>query len=329
MPQQTPSWVHWMVGALDAVDEFQKLAEKVPEQIAEQARRLFTPGDPQNKGAIAKRQRELLAIARDPKKPAVARVEAAGEALKMQPASVVEETVVRPAMEAPGHAKAAGVHLAQAEQAKSPVEKAVHALEATKEAAQAFNGFAAPAAIATAGARPAAAGVPEAGMAPQAVRGVRAAAASEEVGSASEVSASTADSELAKVGWDDPLFQQILELRRARVEAGEAISPGRNVAVARYETEAGEGFAFGVSRGRHAERFAKSAVPEGAQMKELGTELQPCGADYHNCGAYLEREAPGVPVKYIYDYPAYDKAARRASSRMKTKEVGALQEAKE
>jgi hypothetical protein len=56
----------------------------------------------------------------------------------------VEEAVVRPALEAPGHAKAAGQHLAQAETATSPVDKAVHLLEATKETTQSFTGFATP-----------------------------------------------------------------------------------------------------------------------------------------------------------------------------------------
>ena len=73
-------------------------------------------------------------------------------------------------MEATGHAKAAGQHLAQAETAKSPVEKAVHYLEATKETAQAFTGFATPAALVTGGGARTAASAPEAELAPRAVR---------------------------------------------------------------------------------------------------------------------------------------------------------------
>ena len=168
--KQTPSWVHWAVGAIDGMDEFQKRLDKLPEQAAQQTVNLLTPGHSQNKGVVAQKQRDLLAVARDPKKPVVARVEAAGEALKMQPAVVVEETVVRPAMEAPGHAKAAGQHLAQAETAKSPVEKAVHYLEATKETAQAFTGFATPAALVTGGGARTAATAPEAEFAPRVVR---------------------------------------------------------------------------------------------------------------------------------------------------------------
>ena len=67
----------------------------------------------------------------------------------MQPAIVVEETVVRPVVEAPGHAKAVGVHLAQAEVATNPVDKAVHLLGATKEFTDAFVGGAAPFALAS------------------------------------------------------------------------------------------------------------------------------------------------------------------------------------
>ncbi len=167
--QQTPSWVHWAVGAVEGMDEFQKRLDKLPEQAAQQTVNLLTPGHSQNKGVVAQKQRDLLAVARDPKKPVVARVEAASEALKMQPAAIVEETVVRPAMEAPGHAKAAGQHLAQAEAATSPVEKAVHYLEATKEAAQAFTGMATPVALVSGGRTPVA-GTSEAEAVPRAVR---------------------------------------------------------------------------------------------------------------------------------------------------------------
>jgi RHS repeat-associated protein len=168
--QQTPSWVHLAIGAIEGMNEFQKRLDKLPEQAAQQTVNLLTPGHSENKGVVAQKQRELLAVARDAKKPVVARVEAAGEALKMQPAVIVEETVVRPAMEAPGHAKAAGQHLAQAEAVTSPLEKAVHVLEATKETAQAFTGLATPAALVSGGGRTPAVSTSEAEAVPRAVR---------------------------------------------------------------------------------------------------------------------------------------------------------------
>ena len=100
-------------------------------------------------GPMAKRQMELLDAARDPKNQAKTRLYAYGEAAQMQPGVVAEEVGLRPLQEAPGHARAAGVHAEQASRATSIVDKTIHTLEAVAETAQAFLGFATPAAVAS------------------------------------------------------------------------------------------------------------------------------------------------------------------------------------
>ena len=159
----------WLVGVVEGGQDFIERAQKVPEQVAQGFARLLTPGALENKGEVAERQRQFLAVAKDPKSPFVARVDAAEQALKLQPGVIVEEAVVRPLQEAPGHARAAGVHLAQAATTTNKVDQAVHLLEATKETSEAFTGFAAPLALAS-GRPKAAAAVPEEALASRAFR---------------------------------------------------------------------------------------------------------------------------------------------------------------
>jgi hypothetical protein len=132
-----------LIGGLEFLE---RLAE-VPDQMLRGLAARLTPGAEENKGTLAEQQRKLLGVARDSDAPIVARVEAAGEALKMQPAIAVEETVVRPLQEAPGRARDIGVHLQQAETAQNPVDKAIHTLEAVNAATDAFTGLATPAAV--------------------------------------------------------------------------------------------------------------------------------------------------------------------------------------
>jgi hypothetical protein len=116
----------------------------VPGATARQ--RVAAGQDPGLAGGI---QLRLLGAARNPDLSIRTRLDAFTEAVRAQPAVIAEETIVRPVQEAPERARAAGVHLAQAATATSAVETTVHLLEATKEAAEAFTGFAGPAALAT------------------------------------------------------------------------------------------------------------------------------------------------------------------------------------
>jgi RHS repeat-associated protein len=140
---------------------FQEEAGKAYDRFIDRTAMLLVPGatarqriaagqDPGLAGGV---QLRLLDAARNPELSIRTRFDAFTEAVKAQPAVVAEETIVRPVQEAPGRARAAGIHLAQAATATSAVESAVHVLEATKEAAEAFTGFAGPAALATGVAR--------------------------------------------------------------------------------------------------------------------------------------------------------------------------------
>jgi hypothetical protein len=73
--------------------EFLERLGKVPDQIVEGLARRLTPGAEENQGELAEQQRKLLGVAKNPKAPLVARVEAASEA-SVQPAIAVEEMVV-------------------------------------------------------------------------------------------------------------------------------------------------------------------------------------------------------------------------------------------
>ncbi|MEV4349019.1 LamG-like jellyroll fold domain-containing protein [Actinoplanes sp. NPDC049596] len=90
---------------------------------------------------------------------------------------------------------------------------------------------------------------------------------------------------------------------------------GRNVSVYQYEDADGTLQHLAVqSAGRHAERRAKDALEaQGLSMssvKQIYTELEPCGPDYHNCNAWLGANAPGVPVTYSFGYGP-DRAGRK------------------
>jgi hypothetical protein len=107
--------------------------------------------------------------------------------------------------------------------------------------------------------------------------------------------------------------RRMLEYRKQREATGAPVGEGRNVAAYEWKNpETGElESTAAASQGRHAERIALKQVPE--HIRRLpqsetdlkgASELGPCGWDYHNCRAWLEREAPGVPMEYHHEYPA-------------------------
>ena len=91
---------------------------------------------------------------------------------------------------------------------------------------------------------------------------------------------------------------------------------GRNVSVYKYEDENGAtNFIIAQSKGKHAERRAMDAFNKMKQdvadrggdaskikLKQIYTELEPCGGIFHNCKKWLDTNAPGVPVSYSFQY---------------------------
>ncbi|MBO0819841.1 MAG: hypothetical protein J2P26_03210 [Nocardiopsaceae bacterium] len=91
---------------------------------------------------------------------------------------------------------------------------------------------------------------------------------------------------------------------------------GKNVSVYKYEDENGATkYLVAQSRGRHAERRAMDAFNKLKQdtaarggdaskikLKQIYTELEPCGKIFHNCKKWLDTNAPGVPVSYSFKY---------------------------
>jgi RHS repeat-associated protein len=125
---------------------------------------------------------------------------------------------------------------------------------------------------------------------------------------------------------ESSVSRRTLAYRQEQAARGEPVSLGRNVAAFEWEnptTGSTEGV-VAASQGRHAERLAYERVPEYIRTADPETtglrgasELQPCGADYHNCAAWLQRNAPDVPVEYGFAYPEGSKAARAAGNAAK------------
>jgi RHS repeat-associated protein len=146
-----------LLGVATFGQHFQAEAGRAYDRAVEGIGNLLIPGRTareraeagQDPGVFGSQQLKLLEAAGNSQSKPTDRLVAFSEALKMQPAVIVEETILRPAKEAPGRAREMGVHLAQAEAATSSVEKAVHYLEAANAGSDAFTGFAAAASAAS------------------------------------------------------------------------------------------------------------------------------------------------------------------------------------
>ena len=109
-------------------------------------------------------------------------------------------------------------------------------------------------------------------------------------------------SKAAKLGGyaDSDLAQRALEFRKKS-----GIGRNGNVAVFEYELN-GQRYIKEVHTvgqgGRHSEFLAKNIIPEGATLKRLFTERQPCQLYRPNCDRMLARDFPDAEITFIAEY---------------------------
>lgn len=119
---------------------------QVPTKISEGLADVITPGgreywtgEERTEAAGPYRQQQINALnaAGNSEVSPLERGLNAAAAVLSTPAVVIEEMVVAPAMKVPQQCSDVGVHIAQAQNTRDPVEKAVHYLEATRSGAEA------------------------------------------------------------------------------------------------------------------------------------------------------------------------------------------------
>jgi len=114
---------------------------EAPTQALDRIQGLLTPGDESNSGRAATQQRKWLDVAGNKRADPVTRTFATMEAMKLQGAVVVEETIVRPAANVPANARKVGTHAYEAMTATDRTAMAVGVLGATAAFAEATGGL--------------------------------------------------------------------------------------------------------------------------------------------------------------------------------------------
>jgi len=114
---------------------------EAPTQAFDRVQGLLTPGDESNSGRAATQQRKWLDVAGNKRVDPVTRTVATLEAMKLQGAVVLEETIVRPAANVPENARKVGIHAHEAMTATDRTAMAVGVLGATAAFAEATGGL--------------------------------------------------------------------------------------------------------------------------------------------------------------------------------------------
>jgi len=120
---------------------FSKDLSEAPSRVYDRFVGILTPGDEGNGGHTAEAQRRLLKVAGNEELDPVSRTLATMEAVKLQGAVVVEETIIRPAQEAPASARRAGVYANDALTARDGTAMAVGVLGVIASSSEAFGGL--------------------------------------------------------------------------------------------------------------------------------------------------------------------------------------------
>jgi Domain of unknown function (DUF4157)/Xanthomonas XOO_2897-like deaminase len=108
---------------------------------------------------------------------------------------------------------------------------------------------------------------------------------------------------------------------------------GRNIATAKVRVNGVRSYITKKSKGLHSEKRLFDAISvlrnlhgnANVNVRWIYTELQPCGADNHNCKNRLRNWFPNVPIHYSIKYPSSKFGISRATAQRRRKRaVGTL-----